>query len=583
MAGDLLTVEINPVIMAALSIKAQEGGVDYYGLLGITPQTTDDAAVDAAVLSRTKELRRWQNSPQHGDEVVKLLPLLHRVAKILKDPKRREAYAEQLSRIRRGEVGDPLDDFRDMVRAALVDGAIDNKSKTELLRYAEQNSIDQAEAGRILREYATAAGAGAVSPAAGVEEFEVRQGGPAEFRAMLQELLIQGRLTRTAGEKALQSAAKFGIQPGVAANVLNEVRREHFQSLVRRVADGGVISNNQARLLMPKAEMIGLAADAAYEIISQYTFTGASQDDLAQMSLISAGFEASEIEHLLSKQETVVYSPTKAGIAERLASVGKVLLALGLLGGVAYGAYWGWGIAMQPPPVEVVATPTATPTPTPVPDSAWRPPVADPASGFLLFEPSEPGDPPAFEAGIHEVTCAEYREFLVANLYPVRPPGWGLDFSHPAGQARRPVTGVSAGDAKEYCKWRAKKLKIEVSRVRLPTEAELRRMLRARTPDGLDPRAPDFWGAAGLAAEEARDVQTRKSDTLLFPQGQIYDLVGNVSEWATDAEGGHVIFGGNYSMGSAAPDLSSSQPAVMGEGSPRVGFRILISPPAHLE
>jgi hypothetical protein len=177
MAGDHLTVKVSPVLGAALSLPDEKEGVDYYRFLGVKPSSLDAGSLDAAVLDRTKELRRWQNSPQHSDEVVRLLPLIHRIASVLKDPKRRNAYDLELARFRRGDLGDPAEDFRAMVRAALVDGAIDNASKSELLRFASQHGIDQNEAGRILRESADLAGVKPPDAAVPAEEFIVVEGG----------------------------------------------------------------------------------------------------------------------------------------------------------------------------------------------------------------------------------------------------------------------------------------------------------------------------------------------------------------------------------------------------------------------
>ncbi len=582
MASDHLVVAISPVLLEALSIPGDEEDVDYYRFLGVNSQNLTEEAVDAAVLERTRELRRWQNSPQHGEEAVKLLPFLHRVAKILKDPVRQEAYAKELDGFRRGDVGDPIEDFRDMVRAALADGTIENRSKAELLRYAQQHGIDQAEAGRILSEYSTASAVQPGPESDGDTLFQIREGGAEEFRSNLKSLLAQGRLTQTAGEKAIAAAGTFSIEPEQAESILYEVKINHFRHLVERVADGGTISNNQARLLMPKAKNLGIKPEAAYEVISDFTFTGASQDDLSDMSLVSAGFDASEIDDLLNRHETVVYRPQKPGLGQSLASAVKILVPLLLLAGLALGVVWGWGALMSSGP-EVAAEPTPTPSPSPTPAGPWKPPLPDPESGFLLFEALEPGDPAAFQAKIQEVSSREYRRFLIANLHPNRPTGWGLDYSFPEGFDGRPVVGISAEDAREYCAWRAKKLGLEPSQVRLPTVAEYRRMLRARNPDGLHPLEEGFWDKAGLSGQVSRDVRTTRSDTLLFSRGQIYDLLSNVEEWATDETGRVVTVGGSiYTQGDS---FDPEAPRSVADGSPEntVGFRIVISPPATFQ
>lgn len=577
MADDHLKLEIHPVLLEALSIPGAEGKIDYYRFLGVNPQSLSAAVVDAAIMERTRELRRWQNSPQHGSEVVKLLPLLHRVGNILKDPVRRDAYAQELDRLRRGGHRDPLEDFRAMVRAALVDGMIDNNSKAELLRYAEQNEIDQIEAGRILKEFSSAAAAPPDESAVEADEFlKVEMGGIEEFSRSLQSMLLQGRLTATSAEKAVGAAAAFSIDEASARRALTQVRTSHFRGLVERVAEGGAISNNQARLLMPKAKMMGLEPELAYEIISRFTFTGASQDDLAQMSLVSAGFEASEIDDLLTKQETVVFEQQRPGT---MSGILKALVPLGLLGLLTYGAFWAWSEFGPETRVVVTPTPTPTPAPTTTPQGPWKPPLPDPASGFLAMNPSEEGDPPAFEAKIHEVTCGEYRKFLVANLYPNRPSGWGIDYAVPEGYDHRPITGIAARDAREYCAWRARELGLPSSQVRLPTQAEYRRMIRARNGEGQHPAEPGFWAAAGLHGSLTKEAKKTRTDTLLFSNGQLYDVLGNVQEWATDAEGRFVITGGHVFMEPPGPDLDAPIPAFDGEPRNEVGFRVVIAPP----
>lgn len=582
MPSDHLVIEINPVILEALSIPGDKGSVDYFEFLGLKQEELNEAKVEAAVLDRTKELRRWQNSPQHGKEVVKLLPLLHRIASVLKDPVRRNAYLGELENFRRGDLGDPVEDFRDMVRAALVDGTIDNKSKAELLRYAEQHDIDQAEAGRILNEFTKATAGPTPAEAESEALFQVQEGGREEFRRNLQALLSQGRLTLTAGQKAVAQAEAFSIQPEEAEKLLHEVRVEHFRALIERVADGGAISNNQARLLMPKAQNLGLDADSAYEIISNFTFTGASRDELSDISLLSAGFDASEIDHLLDRHETIVYQPQRKGAGEFAVTAFKILLPLLLLGGLASGAFWGMS-QLTSGGSAVVATPTPTVTPTPTPTGPWRPPLPDPSSGFLLFERLEENDPASFQAKIKEVTCREYKRFLVSTLYPNRPENWGIDYSFPEGFENRPVTGISAEDAREYCAWRAGKLGLASERVRLPSVAEYRRMLKGRNPDQLHPLEDGFWESAGLSGDAARDAGTTRGDTLLMAQGQMYDLVGNVAEWAADEAGRAVVVGGSIHSDPTGLNLEIARAAWDGAPEDRVGFRVVIAPPAALE
>ena len=77
---------------------------------------------------------------------------------------------------------------------------------------------------------------------------------------------------------------------------------------------------------------------------------------------------------------------------------------------------------------------------------------------------------PTFLIDLHEVTTAQYADFLAATNRPV-PSQWNtVDLSQ---HGDRPVIGVDWTDADAYCRWRGK---------RLPTEAEWEKS--ARGTDG---------------------------------------------------------------------------------------------------
>ena len=92
MASDNLLVELSPPLLEAIDVSGEAGKLDYFQLLGLDRAVCAEADVERAIMARSKVLRPWQNSPQHGQETIKLLPMLHRIAAVLKDPVRREAY-----------------------------------------------------------------------------------------------------------------------------------------------------------------------------------------------------------------------------------------------------------------------------------------------------------------------------------------------------------------------------------------------------------------------------------------------------------------------------------------------------------
>ncbi len=121
-----------------------------------------------------------------------------------------------------------------------------------------------------------------------------------------------------------------------------------------------------------------------------------------------------------------------------------------------------------------------------------------------------------------EVTNKQYKEFVDSTGHRA-PAGWGGP-SYPPAIEQQPVAYVSWSDARDYCKWRKK---------RLPTEQEWEKA--ARGTDGR--RFP--WG---------NDFDIKKVNTLgeyggpapvgTFKDGAspygLLDMAGNVEEWVED-------------------------------------------------
>ncbi|MCY3743850.1 MAG: formylglycine-generating enzyme family protein [Candidatus Poribacteria bacterium] len=131
----------------------------------------------------------------------------------------------------------------------------------------------------------------------------------------------------------------------------------------------------------------------------------------------------------------------------------------------------------------------------------------------------------AFYIDKHEVTVAEYKEFVEATGH--RPLPESVERTSPTDQ--HPVVQVSWQDAMAYAKWAGK---------RLPTEAEWEKAARG----GLI--AQDYpWGDAidASSANYNKNTKSGAHDERATPVGAypangygLHDMSGNVAEWCLD-------------------------------------------------
>lgn len=583
MSKDNLLVEVHPALVEAMGLTGDPSRLDYFDLLGLKADAPIIAAdVDRGVMLRSKPLRQWQNSPHHGPEVVKLLPLLHRVGAILKDSARRQAYKEELDRHKTGRKVDPRVEFERMVRAAVADGQIDERSKAELRRYAAEAGLSEADSGSII---------GSIIkdipkpvPVADTWEFSVAEGGETSdaFTNQVQALMRSGQFNAESRRQMLARASAFGLAADSASMILRQLGQSHFRALVQQVAEGGVLSDNQARLLMPKAENLGVPTDAAFQILSDFTFTGASQADLATLNLTTPVFDQDEIEFMLEKQGAVIYRRRGAWVKKTVVAVCAVAIVgvvgfvlVEVVGTLGSGSVAGKKLA-EAPVRAVPAAPVASPTPA----GPWANPKPDPVDGLLAVASHDSGDPPPFRIKITEVTRKEYQAFLTDMFYPSIPEGWRIDYSFPAGSGDLPVTGVEWKDAKEYCAWRARKSKLPEGAVRLPRIQEFQRLMKAPLTGGLSPADPKSWAGAGLAAlKEIGAAKSHPADTLFLGNGQVYDLLSNAAEWGEDdKDGKKAVLGGDAKVGGEGYNVSEIRHLPANTKSPTLGFRCVHQP-----
>jgi iron(II)-dependent oxidoreductase len=129
----------------------------------------------------------------------------------------------------------------------------------------------------------------------------------------------------------------------------------------------------------------------------------------------------------------------------------------------------------------------------------------------------------AFEIDRHEVTVAEYRNFMQATG---RPAPKYLD-NPKLNQSTQPVVGVTWQDAADYCEWAGK---------RLPSEAEWEKAARGTDrryyPWGNDPD-PTRTNVRGLKDGYRYTAPVGAFPNNASPYG-VMDMAGNVWEWTAD-------------------------------------------------
>ena len=145
---------------------------------------------------------------------------------------------------------------------------------------------------------------------------------------------------------------------------------------------------------------------------------------------------------------------------------------------------------------------------------------------------------PAFAAGAHEVTFAEWDACVAANgcddLYAGNDEGWG--------RGNRPAINVLWYDARHYVDWLSRRTG---QRYRLLTESEWEYAARAdtttpfHTGGTITPQQANFDGRWDYPADEHKESGLFRQQTVpigsFAPNGfGLYDMHGNVWEWVQD-------------------------------------------------
>jgi len=153
----------------------------------------------------------------------------------------------------------------------------------------------------------------------------------------------------------------------------------------------------------------------------------------------------------------------------------------------------------------------------------------------LVPETVKNGD---LEIGRFEVTRAQYKEF-----------DSGYEFPH--GTENYPASGITFEKAKAYASWLSE---LTGETYRIADEAEVSGLYKARGGNTLD-----YWAGYSPNPDDAELLGEKISKlgegvSLLKPVGKftgkkgVFDLGGNVAEWASDEEGNGVLLGGSADL-----------------------------------
>src|SRR5271167_736100 len=190
-----------------------------------------------------------------------------------------------------------------------------------------------------------------------------------------------------------------------------------------------------------------------------------------------------------------------------------------------------------------------------------------PAPDVLIPETVKRG---AIEIGRFEITRAQFAAF-------------DKDFKFDAGTENYPANGITREQAQAYCKWLSE---LTGETYRLPNESETADWYKVRSGENT----LDYWAGYALNPEDAQRLEAKIKELpgdapLLREVGSfaaegdegeelVFDLGGNVAEWATAADGSGKTLGGS------ADRPADSKAQYRAADSAYTGFRVVhIVPP----
>ena len=154
---------------------------------------------------------------------------------------------------------------------------------------------------------------------------------------------------------------------------------------------------------------------------------------------------------------------------------------------------------------------------------------------------------------------------------PIAPSSSSENDLHSFGIPNHPVIDITWYEAKAFCAWLSKKMKLsDKYTVRLPLKSEIEYLVKTNEPYNKPNNSINSVFFNGLSAIGVVDY---------FEESQIYDLIGNVWEWSddgfsSDADKIQYCYGGAWDKETDYDHLWTSYPAFL--SSSNLGFRVVV-------
>ncbi len=132
-----------------------------------------------------------------------------------------------------------------------------------------------------------------------------------------------------------------------------------------------------------------------------------------------------------------------------------------------------------------------------------------------------------FSMDKHEVTNAEFYQFVTENSYAFKSDDW-IDGKPPTAKEKFPVRFVNIEDINKFIEWRSKR---DGATYQIPSEAQWEYAARNGAKATLYPWGNDFREECGVLGKAIAEVEAVGSKACGANEAGVFDLIGNVFEW----------------------------------------------------